>query len=1075
MTARSATFYSMLDRLLHSLQRRRMFDVRIGCGYAALRTTSLGLLFMATALCADIVLIEGENFSSRGGWVVDQQFVQQMGSPFLLAHGLGDPVADATTDVNFPSTGIYHVWVRTRDWVPDHTDDPGRFRVCVAGEDLGIDFGTELGFWHWQDGGVVNITSANVRVELKDLTGFDGRCDALAFLSDINDSPPNTEPELGDWRSNTLGLPLTPSVTNFDCVVVGGGLAGCSAAIAAAREGISVALIQDRPVLGGNASQEIRVGTQGEVRHSIVTAVRNTHSSRSDGIIADDANRLSVVQAETNIHIFLNCRAYGVVTNATGRILAVDAKNTRSGEERRFQAPLFIDCTGDGWIGYWAGADFLIGREASSTFGESRAPAVADTHTMGHSLMWSSYDTGSPVTFPEVPWALTVAGSASASSGGWNWEYGFNLDIIEDAEEIRDYLLRAIYGNFYNEKQKSGNSELDLYWVPYVAGKRESRRLQGDHILVQDDVMNGVFFEDAVATGSWTIDLHIPTSTPYRSEAIFTSVSTYYFPFRSLYSRNVPNLMMAGRCLSASHVGLGSPRVMHTCGQMGVAVGYAASLCKKYGIDPRDIYRSTNRTVELQALIGGVWPERPMPSGSLILDNEDTGAGVVYEGGWTLSTSSPECYGDNYRHDGNSGKGDKFISYTAEIEVDGEYDIAMWWPSDSNRASNVPVEIATNTIQLTSVATAAPYMRNTQVNTTFANTEMLVGRVAGSDYIRGLLDFDLSALPANAVIVGASLTLTASKRDTPSTGGQIGDDGIRVYQLTESFVSAEVTWSERDDGVSWSQAGGTFDADPIATYKGLPYPDGIDAGDSIEFEDTGSFVRALRESIPAGHISMIVRTPSIESSYDLRKLYRFSSQTFTNAAWRPILSIRYHLPSSNIVTVNQRIDGEQWNNLGTYNFLSGQTVSVIIRNDETDGYVMADAVRFNISEYDTSDADYDGLPNWWERWYFFDETAADPDIDSDGDGRSNYSEYRCGTDPLDALSVFMIKELLKLGSEEFTLTWPSSSNRVYSISTTTNMLTSFKKIVSNIAATPPENTYTVSVTHVSQFYRISVE
>ena len=169
-------------------------------------------------------------------------------------------------------------------------------------------------------------------------------------------------------------------------------------------------------------------------------------------------------------------------------------RETRSGERRRLQGTLFVDCTGDGWIGYWAGADYSVGREAAATYGESLAPATADTKTMGNTLMWKTRTAAGPVSFPAVPWALPVAGTRADTGGDWNWEYGLSLDTIADAEHIRDHLLRAIYGNFWNAKQKPANTNLALAWVPHVAGKRESRRLLGDHILTQSDVQNGVYF-----------------------------------------------------------------------------------------------------------------------------------------------------------------------------------------------------------------------------------------------------------------------------------------------------------------------------------------------------------------------------------------------------------------------------------------------------------------------------------------------------------------------------------------------------------------------------------------------------
>ncbi|MCB1127329.1 MAG: FAD-dependent oxidoreductase, partial [Verrucomicrobiae bacterium] len=615
----------------------------------------LGLVLAGLAsvpLSGEDLLIEAESFADTGGWVLDTQSVASMGSPYLLAHGLGIPLADARTTIVFPQAGSYRLWIRTRDWVPDHPDAPGRFQVLLDGEPVPVEFGTVAGDWNWQDGGMVTVAAGSVEIALRDLTGFDGRCDALAFLSDPDTPPPNEPVALEAWRRQMLGESSEPPVVDsYDLVVVGGGLAGCCAAIAAAREGLTVALIQDRPFLGGNASQEIRVPTQGMVRHPIVESVRNSGPHRDPVMIEHDAHRLAVVTAETNITVFLNWRAFAANTDEEGRIFSVDARQTGTGETRRFPASWFVDSTGDGWIGYWAGADFRMGREARDEFEESRAPLVADAQTMGSSIMWNAVDTGSPASFPAVPWAMAVAGSADAVEGGWNWEYGLLLDTIYDAEAIRDHLLRAIYGNFANARKRSQYANYALAWVPYVTGKRESRRLLGDHILTENDVREGVFFEDAVGMGSWPIDVHEPTAVDYRSVALNTAVAPYFFPFRSLYSRNVPNLMMAGRCLSATHVGLGSPRVMHTCGQMGVAVGYAASLCQRYGVDPREIYRDPDKTLELQLLIGGDWPDRPPPLVAIVDNVAGTGQRVVLTGDWTSSTSVSGFHGTDYLHD----------------------------------------------------------------------------------------------------------------------------------------------------------------------------------------------------------------------------------------------------------------------------------------------------------------------------------------------------------------------------------------------------------------------------------------
>ncbi len=570
----------------------------------------LGLSLLIISSCKQgyhYIFLEAENFEVKGGWVVDPQFIEQMGSPYLLAHGLGKPVDNASTEVKSVVPGRYYVWVRTKNWAPGDWDAPGRYRLNVNGSMMKEVLGTDSdNAWKWQYAGAVNIMSHNVKVELMDLTGFDGRCDAI-FFSTRKESPPDDLQELKEWRGKIINESESPeTVMEFDFVVVGGGIAGCAASIAAAEQGMKVALVHDRPVPGGNASSEIRVHTEGITwKYSRIINMLNTvwWPNGSPDAAIDDIKRLENIRKYENISLFLNWRAYSVST-ISDSITSVDARHTFTSERIRFTAPLFADCTGDGWIGYWAGADYMYGREDSAKYGEGLekygdlwSPGEPDNRVMGSSVLWRTYDAGYPVTFPEVPWAMDVAGSHEATEGTWKWEYSDNnLHQIDDAETIRDHMLKAIYGSFYNAKKKPGNENLDLEWVSYLVGKRESRRLMGDYIYTFKDEKNMTEFPDAVAMEQRNIDVHYqqilkdPSAPDFLSEALYYKIERYYIPYRSLYSRNIKNLFMAGRCFSTSHVGLGGPRVMHTTGQMGAAVGYAASLCKKHKTNPRGIY-----------------------------------------------------------------------------------------------------------------------------------------------------------------------------------------------------------------------------------------------------------------------------------------------------------------------------------------------------------------------------------------------------------------------------------------------------------------------------------------------------
>lgn len=585
-----------------------------------------------SAVLGESLLVEAEGFDSHGGWSLDQQFMQTMGSPYLLAHGLGKPVPDAVTTVDFKSTGKYRMWVRTMDWVPGNWKSPGRFQVILDGVTVEKEFGTLAG-WQWQDAGMVDVKKKSVQIKLHDLTGFEGRCDAIFFSNDPAVKPVNfdaADPSVNrKWRNKLLGLPDTPpDGGRFDVIIVGGGIAGCAAALAAEERGLRVALVHDREAFGGNASIEVRVSTNVGTAGAYGDGDRVLVNLRSGkDKIADQARRNQAMEAADGIKIFAPYRAYGIKM-ADGRIVSVDAVSTVNGKALRLRSDLFIDCTGDGWIGYWAGAEYRYGRESYTEFGEAWdkkikyprrgyltgdplelwSPKKPDNHVMGTSLVWNSHDAKDKVSFPEVPWAMDISEYSVAVEGGWKWEYSANdKHQIYDAEHIRDHLLRAIYSSFSKAKQQEKYAKRELNWVPYISGKRESRRLMGDYIYTMKDMVNGTLFDDAVVHENRAIDLHFQkcregVPDDFRSWALFRGVPRYYIPFRCLYSKNVDNLMMAGRCFSCSHVGLGGPRVMKTTGQMGLATGYAASLCIQHRTTPRGVYK--NHIDELKKLIG---------------------------------------------------------------------------------------------------------------------------------------------------------------------------------------------------------------------------------------------------------------------------------------------------------------------------------------------------------------------------------------------------------------------------------------------------------------------------------------
>ncbi len=576
---------------------------------------------------AQSVFIEAESFSNPGGWVIDQQFADQMGSPYLLAHGMGIPVKDATTRINIKKTGKYFVWARTKNWVPGNHAAPGRFLLLIDGKQLSNELGTNTG-WNWEYAGEISLFEGEKELTVHDLTGFEGRCDAICISRNKDEKLPLTLSELKvRQKQEDVKNGIKPQLQKFDLVIVGGGIAGCSAAIAAAGQGMKVALVHDRPLLGGNASSEVRVHTLGihgkfdRILKLIDTEHYPNGSAKAEN---DQKKRMDNMMKIQNLSLFLNYRAFEVKTRKH-KISSVDAKHISTGKIIRFEAPLFVDCTGDGWIGYRAGADYNYGREPASKYNEELdkygwlwSPEKEDSVVMGSSLLWNSENSGAVADFPRVPWAMDVAKNFAFKNGEWQWEYSKNdLNQIEDAETIRDHFFRAIYGSFYNYKHPTEQTKmivngkivpynfsnaqdrdsLQLKWVAYQLGKRESRRLTGDYIYTFNDIRHSTPFEDAVVFETRAVDVHYQENLrdkempDFISEAIFYKAGMYSIPYRSLYSRNISNLFMAGRNFSCSHTGLGGPRVMNTNGQMGAAVGIAAAVCKKHKVNPRDVYK----------------------------------------------------------------------------------------------------------------------------------------------------------------------------------------------------------------------------------------------------------------------------------------------------------------------------------------------------------------------------------------------------------------------------------------------------------------------------------------------------
>lgn len=421
---------------------------------------------------------------------------------------------------------------------------------------------------------------------------------------------------------------LKETVHDVDLCVVGGGLAGMCAAIAAARSGIKVALMHDRPVLGGNASSEIRMwicGAGSRVRNLQETgimeeiALENMWRNPDRNYSIWDSILYEKVRFEKNLTLLLNCSCCRAEMNGQ-HIVSVTGFQLTTYTWHTVRAALFADCSGDGILAPLTGAEHRIGRESREETGEEFALEKADRHTMGMSLLLQCRERNHKVEFVPPPWAYSYPDDESMRNKphtmlqdlntNFYWiELGGMQDSIHDTEEIRDELLKIAFGAWDHMKNHGdhGADNWELEWIGFLPGKRESVRFIGDHVLSQNDLESGRAFEDEVAYGGWQIDNHLPGGFKLTGQEGAhlqkrRLKDAYGIPFRSLYSRNIDNLMFAGRNISATHIGFSSSRVMGTCGIMGQAVGTAAAIGIRYGLLPREIGKQKIREVQEQLM-----------------------------------------------------------------------------------------------------------------------------------------------------------------------------------------------------------------------------------------------------------------------------------------------------------------------------------------------------------------------------------------------------------------------------------------------------------------------------------------
>lgn len=415
-----------------------------------------------------------------------------------------------------------------------------------------------------------------------------------------------------------------------DFCIVGGGLAGMCAAIAAARHGAKVVLMQERPMLGGNASSEIRMwvcGAQGKnVRETGILeelAMENLWRNPYKIYPIWDSVLWDAVKREENITLLLNCSCMDAEMDADDHIAAVTGWQMTTQAFCRVEAKLFADCSGDSILAPLTGAHYRVGREAASEFGENISVEVEDKKTMGMSCLIQAHKGSEPVVFTPPAFAKKLTEEDvkfrrphmnNSGENFWYLELGGFGDSIADTEIVRDELIALAYGMWDYIKNSGTYEDADLWqldFLGFLPGKRESRRMVGPYLMTQNDITADRPFEDVVAYGGWPLDDHDPAGFYYdgHPNTSYMTPSPYAIPYRALYSENIANLYFAGRNISMTHAAMSSTRVMATCALCGQAAGTAAAIAVKYGTTPHGVY--TDHITELQDTL--LWDDVLLP------------------------------------------------------------------------------------------------------------------------------------------------------------------------------------------------------------------------------------------------------------------------------------------------------------------------------------------------------------------------------------------------------------------------------------------------------------------------------
>ncbi len=649
------------------------------------------------------IWIDAAEFENKGQWKLESQFVRSVGASYLLGiNKPGVPVENTNTTFKIEEDGYYRFFVRTKNW--KFPEAPGQFTLAADGEELPNILGKmPTHKWYWEIAGDLYLKKGTHTLSAIDKTGWLARFSSIVITSDMDFTPSPEIERFIKQRAEIKGISLKPEELHFDYVVVGAGPAGIPAAIEAARNGLKVALVSGRPAIGGNASDEGTIGMEGAASRNIGAweggifgEIRALHMTNG---LTYQASFETLCEKEKNLTVFLNELCIDADAQ-NGHLISATTINNITLKKTRFTADYFCDSTGDGWLGYYAGAAYRFGREAKWEYNEQLAPQIPDTLTMSGCICgwqedlpkmrsYKAVKTDHKVTFTAPDWAIKLAEGkklhrepVQIHSASWWLENSNDHDDLWDDEFSRDEMIRLTVGYFHWLKNSAPlkpelAKEIDYYELKAIAlhnSKRETRRLIGDYVFNQNDCISDRQYPDTISYCGWSIDIHHPRGIYSGAEGVFhsnTTIPVCPLPYRILYSKNIENLFIAGRCCSVSHLGLGTVRVEATLATLGQVTGCAAYLCKKYDTTPRGIYEKHIK--ELQ---------------QLLLRHDLTIPGVINEDEKDLARTSiisASSVADDVYFSHNHGTKDIWIPFETEVFA-GPYCDAAKRPAEFYKA-----------------------------------------------------------------------------------------------------------------------------------------------------------------------------------------------------------------------------------------------------------------------------------------------------------------------------------------------------------------------------------------------------